>query len=147
MTQEKTKGWFSKLSKTKKVLLIGGAIALIGTGIGIYIYRNRKNEQEETKVTTQKEDKNAAPEKEDDSTSRLSAIQEPYKGNLPKDGKGCEDVKHNFDRDFFYVKCDGAWYAKSKSNPITPSLKERYKDWTNIESNKVAVERLTRRYG
>ncbi len=66
--------------------------------------------------------------------------------SLPNGGKDCGQVHTNFDRDFDYVKCGGAWFTKSKPNPATPSKKGAVPTWKSLAANKIATQRLDARY-
>lgn len=135
-------------AKNKKTILIVGGVIFVGT----LIYLLTRKKQESTNYTNT--NNNSSSENTDEASQIVSeSINESYEqktdvidATLPNGGVDCSDVKSKFDRDYDYVKCKGIWYTKSKTNPASKFAKDRYKDWTSLESNPVATERLNRRY-
>jgi hypothetical protein len=147
----KTGNWFSRLSKTKKGVLIGGVIAI--ALISAYFILKPSADEEKKTISDEltndsnEESADALNSKTESKVSKTNIGKPaPYTGKLPNDGKGCGDVKVAFDRDYDYVKCNGDWFVKSKQNPATVSTKGKYPDWVSLKANKVATERLNRRY-
>lgn len=142
--------WFKKLSGTQKFFLGVGLVFLIG-GVGYALYNRRKQKKGEENVRNLNDSSSEKSElgidmQITDIPLRVSAKQQPYKGNLPNGGNGCGDVKYDYDRDYYYVLCNDEWYTKSKENPFSESAKGKFKDWTKLTSNNLATEKLNRRY-
>lgn len=58
----------------------------------------------------------------------------------------CDLIRTDHDADFDYKKCNAIWYTKSKANPYSEYAKDKAKEWTSLADNKVANERLNKRY-
>lgn len=168
---EQKTGW-AKFSKTQKTLIIVSGIVIVG-GIVYFGFIRKKDEDTSTGGDTKKGDGKSKSESSststDDTTKESTTEVEketktttPTSTNvtktttvsttvhdvksLPNSGKDCGEVHTNFDRDFDYVKCAGAWWTKSKPNPATASKKGAVPNWKNLASNKIASERLNARY-
>lgn len=142
--------WWASKSTTTKGLLIVGTLATISA---IVYFSTRKKEDLsknhlDLKSLTKIDDEDTSKNKEEQVNNTSPNVSKPQvdKSTLPNGGVGCGEVKFSFDRDFDYVKCDGIWYTKSKANAASPSAKDRFKEWTSLSGNKVASERLSRRY-
>lgn len=142
--------WWASKSTTTKGLLIGGTLATISA---IVYFSTRKKEDLsknhlDLKALTKVDDEDTSKNKEEQVNNAPSNVSKPQvdKSTLPNGGVGCGDVKVSFDKDFDYVKCDGVWYTKSKINAVSPSAKGLYKEWKSLATNKIATERLSRRY-
>lgn len=167
------KGGWSGLSTTNKTLIIVTATLVIG-GV-VYFGFIRKKDEEVTnsgdvdsgKKETSKSDTESETKKDDVKATTTEVKKEvktttPTSTNttvttttsttvhdiksLPNGGKDCGQVHTNFDRDFDYIKCGGAWWTKSKPNAANPSKRGSIPDWKNISANKIATQRLDARY-
>jgi LPXTG-motif cell wall-anchored protein len=133
--------WWGKQPTTNKVLIVIGAIALIGT---VVYFSTRKKKDSTAKTETDESGEWKAPDEVSDET--VTDTTTPKPSDLPNGGVGCSSIKTMFDLDFDYIKCGGIWYTKSKSNPKSPYAKGLYKNWLSLSTNKVATDRLNRRY-
>lgn len=142
--------WWSSKSTTTKGLLIVGTLATISA---IVYFSTRKKEDLsknhlDLKKITEEANAGASTDIENKTTEKDTQETKPQidKSTLPNGGVGCGDVKTTYDKDFDYVKCDGVWYTKSKPNAISPSARGLYKEWKSLAGNKIATDRLSRRY-
>lgn len=147
------KEWWGGQSKTAKTLYIVGTIATIGTII--YFATRKKGDDKKTssdnKASQDIPDNTTTTEtsggdKGASTTNTTTTETTTSKSDLPNGGVGCGSVITNYDRDFDYVKCNDVWYTKSKANAASPYARGLYKDWKSLEGNKVATERLNRKY-
>lgn len=125
--------WWSNQSTTSKtiyVLLSAGVLV----GVAWMAFGGEK-----TKKNTLKDNKNK--EEEEDG----GIAEEVPLTNLPNNGEKCGELIQTFDKDFDYVKCDGAWHIKSKASPLSDHAKNLYKEWMPIKEP-VLIDRLNRRY-
>lgn len=152
-------GWWANRSTTTKVLIIGGAIAIISYGVYHFAFKKDDDngaESESSKKDTSSSSNEHTATTNDSTQSHQSTTEkkeipdstDKVKSTiaLPNNGVGCSVLITNFDRDFDYIKCNGIWHIISKLNPATPATKGAFKEWNSLEGQKVSIERLNRRY-
>lgn len=151
-------------AKTKKWLWIGG-IALTVITIGtIFIVRsnNKKKKQklDEQNSGSSSDSTSTSTSSQYDSTSIQtntggggsggtgsgtgigSQTGSSIGGTLPNGGVGCGSVKADYDGNYYYVKCNGVWYTKTKPNVSVATISS----WLSLGNNPIATGRLNSRY-
>ena len=154
-------GW-ANMSTTSKILIITLGVVTLGVG-AYFVFRKPDDESSVSKKKSTASESDESELSEDlragESTSdpvvkvpvhptqtESPPIKKKVDPTLPNGGVGCSDVITDHGRDLDFVKFNGAWYGKVKSDPANKSAIDQYPSWTSFEKNVIVSERLNRRY-
>jgi len=110
-------------------------LGLLATGIMLYVRSQYKSSAQADNMNSVINGLKEDAEKKDSAIEATTS----NTSDLPEGGKGCGDVKTNYDRAFNYVKCNNVWWTISKDKVKIPK-------WKSLSGNKTATDLLNNKY-
>ncbi len=148
VTDAVKKGWWANSSKLTKGLIIGGVLAAIGGAVWYFGFRKKEEEitYEEVHSDPEKSEEELANERAASVINKLESNNSVNPSTLPNGGSGCSELRTDFNSNNDFIKCDGTWYIKTKSNPSDKSQVGKFPEWNPLQAGQLVIEQLSSRY-